>query len=76
MDFCQDMSVNKMRRLCGFFLTQNSFILVVSLDDGVGVLGTLRAWYSTYRTGGQRREKYSELAPNTYSVAPRAPRGA
>jgi hypothetical protein len=31
MDFRQDMSVNKTRRLCGFFATQNSFILVVFL---------------------------------------------
>jgi hypothetical protein len=30
MDYCQDMSVNKTRRLCAFLMTQNSFVLVVS----------------------------------------------
>jgi hypothetical protein len=28
MDFRQDMSMNKRRRLCVFFVTQNSFVLV------------------------------------------------
>jgi hypothetical protein len=37
MDFRQDMSVNKTRRLCAFFVTQNSFLLEAISPCGAGV---------------------------------------
>jgi phosphopantetheine adenylyltransferase len=51
MDFRQDMSVNKTRRLCGFYATQNSFILVVS-DEYNLTATALREIRVKFQSGG------------------------